>query len=149
MFYICPKCPFGLKVDGDPQEIDDLLGDRSGLHGQRQCPLCFALCKKAPFVDNALLSSKQLWTLTPHEAHLLFEGMGFPEERDCVAETVMDELRSKRVKAVKAKTVPNTTRAVIEQVVLEDDTTLFFSGSAQGALVYRIRKPMPYASKVE
>jgi hypothetical protein len=146
MFILCPKCSFGIKVDGDPEEIENLLGERTDLYGHHQCPLCWALCEKAPFADNAVLGAKHMRTLTPYEAHLLFEGLGFPEERDCVAETVTDELLRKRIKAVKAKTVPNTTRAVVEQVVLEDDTTLFFSGSAQGALVYRIRKPHPYLS---
>jgi hypothetical protein len=86
--------------------------------------------------------------LKPIEAHLLFEGMGFPEERDCVAEVVCQEL-TKRVSKVHAVTLQGTGRTVLDALELEDGTTLFFSGSAHGALVYRIRKPNPYVAKVE
>jgi hypothetical protein len=147
MFIICEKCRFGLQVLGGSEDIDHLVGEGSPHWGRHQCPLCGGLCKAAPFADAAVTAAKHMRSLTPMEAHLLFEGMGFPEERDCVADIVKEELK-KPIKRVKAFTVPNTNRSVLESLELEDGTTVFLSGCAEGALVYRIRKPHLYSDQV-
>ena len=149
MYILCPSCTFGVRVTGSTEEIDGLLGPESPRRGVYLCPNCGTGCTRAPFVDSGLLATKHVRALTPFEAHLLLEGMGFPEERDCVAETVVNELATKRVTAVRAFTVPNTTRTVVHSLTMDDGTTLFLSGSAHGAIVYRIRKPNPYLSAEE
>lgn len=149
MFILCQTCRFGIRVTGDPEDERSLIGDRSPHHRNYKCPECKGECVAGPFADNDVLQEKNLRDLKPMEAHLLFEGMGYPEERDCVAEIVSQELTSKRAKKVHAYTLPGTARTVLDAIELEDGTTLFLSGCASGALVYRIRKPKPYASKVE
>lgn len=148
MFILCERCHFGLHVQGDVREIESLVGERSPHWNRHQCPECGALCVAAPFADASVTGSKHMHFLTPMEAHLLFEGMGLPEERDCVADIVREELK-KPIKAVKVFTVANTNRSVLESIELEDGTTIFLSGSAHGALVYRIRKPHLYADQVQ
>lgn len=136
MFFICTACPFGVKVTDDSPLLDGI---------SVTCPDCGSDCASGTFADGSVISAKRVRSLTSYELYLLTEGMGFPEERDCVAELVVEEL-SKPIKRIVASTVPGTTRTVIDTIQLEDGTTLFFSGSAHGAIVYRIRKPNPYTS---
>lgn len=144
MFILCDSCPFGIRVDGDELDVEGLVGDSSP-HAQGLCPDCaVGSLKRGKFADNAALSGRAIRTLSPMEAHLLLEGMGYPEERDCVVEIFTQELTSKRIRKIDAYTAPGTTRTVLNTLELEDGTTIFFSGSAVGALAYRIRKPNPY-----
>lgn len=149
LFILCTKCSFGIRVHGAEDDIANLLGAESPLHGVYQCPACHSLCMSAPYADSPLIASYHLRDVTPFEAHLVFNGMGFPEERDCVAEVVVSELIHKQVKSVVARTVPGTTRTSIDTITLADGTTLFLSGSAAGAIVYRVRKPSPYVRATE
>lgn len=149
MFIVCMQCPLGAKVEGEAEEIESLLGEgapsmRGAAH--HTCPECGAPCTSAPFADAAVMNAKHVRTLTPMEAHLLFEGMGFPEERDCVADIVRQEF-TKPVARVVARTVPNTSRSVLHSIEFKDGTTMFFSGSHHGALIHRIRKPEPYTTR--
>lgn len=145
LFILCKLCAFGVRVVGDNQSIQDLLGAKSPCEGKYNCPSCGSACMSSPYVDNAVLREKDVRDLEPLEAYLLFEGMGYPEERDCVAEVVKDELLTKRIVKVVSVTAHGTTRAIIDHLVLEDGTTLFFSGSAHGAIIYRIRRPKAYS----
>ena len=149
LFILCTKCSFGVKVQGAEEDIESLVGSGSPTNGVHNCPDCGSKCVNAPYADSPLLASYQIRDVTPFEAHLVFERMGFPEERDCIAETVIDELTSKRIKSVVARTVRGTNRASIDTITLEDGTTLFLSGSAAGAIVYRIRKASPYVRAAE
>lgn len=147
MYVLCSECPFGIQVDGDLHEATKLVGSTSP-HGEAPCPSCGGKLVRGSRVDAAVRQDRHIRRLTPMEAHLLFEGMGFPEERDCVREVLVDELINKAIRKVVAHTLQGTTRTVLEQLELEDGTTIFFSGSPWGALAYRIRKAKPYAGEV-
>lgn len=144
MFLICDNCPCGIRVVGVREDIEVLVGRGSPHYGNYKCPQCNLLMVSAEHVGGEVLNRKQVRDLSPQEAHLAFEGLGFPSERDCVHDIVAQELTTKAVKRVKGKTVPGTNRSSIDELELEDGTTIFLSGSAHGALVYRIRKPQPY-----
>jgi hypothetical protein len=149
MYIVCTQCRFGMHVVGDCAAIDAAVGASSPYASEgRECPHCGAVCTDAQFVDESVLSARDVVTLSPIEAHLLLCGMGYPQERDCVAETVRDELLNKKIRDVEVSTVRGTTRAAISTITMVDGTTLFLSGSPAGALVYRIRKPYPYTSGV-
>lgn len=143
MFIVCERCPFGLEVMGELKDVSDLRSSN------QVCPECGGPCTKSKFIDQEARGARTIRRLNPQEAHLVFEGMGFPEERACVDEIVAQELTTKRVVTVRGVTIPNTARTVVHELVLEDGTTMFFGASSHGAVVYRIRKPNPYSSQVK
>jgi hypothetical protein len=151
MYFICDDLHFALRVVGDPEEIESLLGEGSP-QKNAVCPECPStrrkVLQKGVFMDSELLTkvAPVLRELSPIEAHLALEGLGFPEERQCAAEIVRQVMRMP-VKSVQARDIRGTSRTVIDSITYEDGTTLFMSGSGWGALVYRIRKPKPYVSK--
>ena len=132
-----------VRVTGSLEEIESLVGDSSP-HSDATCPECGAQLTRCEqlVLEDGLVARE----LTPMEAHLLLEGLGFPEERDCVADSVRDAFSS-GVKKVNVKTIPGMNRSVIDHIVMNDGTTVFLTGSYNGASVYRIRKPNPYSSK--
>ena len=147
MFRVCSCLQFAIHAVGDPIEIRELLGADSP-HAEARCPECKKQLQRASCIDPDLHArvASVLRDLTPHEAHLVLEGMGFPEERDCVADVVRSVMNQK-VRSIDAHTVRGTARTVIESITMEDGTTLFLSGTGWGALVYRIRVPKPFVSK--
>jgi hypothetical protein len=145
MYIACPCLQFAIHVVGDPEEIQSLLGDESP-HAEARCPLCRKALSRAPHLDSELAPLVQdvLRDLSPVEAHLVLEGMGFPDERDCVAEIVKALLVNQRVRSVAGHTLRGTARTAIDSITMEDGTTLFFGASS---IVYRVRKPNPFMSK--
>lgn len=147
MFYVCSCLRFAIRVMGGVEDRDTLLGTCTP-HAHPTCPECGGPLVAAAFVDAALLSRVQhvLRELSPMEAHLAFEKMGFPEERSCGEDTVRAVLCQK-VTSVHVHEIRGTGRTVLESLTMEDGTTVFLSGSGWGALVYRVRKPHPYVAK--
>lgn len=147
MFYVCSCLRFAIRVVGNPEERELLLGPGTP-HEHPVCPECGGALEAAPFIDAELLLRVQnvLRELSPMEAHLAFEQMGFPEERSCGEDTVRAVLNQKVV-GVRAREIRGTGRTVLDSLTMEDGTTVFLSGSGWGALVYRVRKPRPYTAK--
>lgn len=145
MYIACPCKKFAVRVVGDPAEIEDLLGENSP-NRDMPCPECkdrlYYVASMGPEVLEEL--REVLRELTPMEAHLALNGVGFPEERDCVAEIVRAVMRQS-IRSVDVKTIRGTTKCEISSITMEDGTTVFLGG---GAIVYRIRKPHPFVSKV-
>lgn len=76
--------------------------------------------------------------LTSEEFFGAQKGMGLPNERGCTKEVVEKLLLSSPVVRVICRSIPNTTRSVVEALVLENDYVIFMGSSAHGATVYRI-----------
>lgn len=148
MYYVCTCLRFAIRVLGDAEEQEALLGTRSP-HTELLCPECRRVLKAAPFIEPDLLVRVQgiLRELSPLEAHFVFEDLGFPEERSCGEDTVRSVLVSHKIKEASIREIRGTGRTVVDSLTLEDGTTVFLSGSGWGALVYRVRKPMPYTAK--
>jgi hypothetical protein len=149
MYFICPELHFALRaVGGDANEVAALLGPTSP-QANAACPECHKPLKQGVFIDASLLArvTPVLREVTPLEAHLALEGLGFPDERDCAEEIVRGVLLGKSIRSVQAHGIRGTHRTVIDSITFEDGTTMFFSGSQWGALVYRLRKPNPFLSK--
>lgn len=140
MYVVCSNCDSGLRVVGDAAEIKSLVSDRS----DHPCFYCGCPCTVGAFADNDLLRVKNIRTVSPMEAHLAFEGMGLPSERECAAEIVETLLQSKQIKHAKVRSIPNTGRSVIDSIGFEDGTVMYLGASTHGALVYRIRRPHTY-----
>lgn len=145
MFVLCESCKAGLRVTGDEEEVSSFFDSRD----VAPCFACGKACQVAKFVDSTILDGMNVHTVSVMEAHLAFERMGLPAERECAAEIVEKVLTEQRIVGVKAATVPNTGRSVIESLELEDGTVLYLGSSVHGALVYRIRKPHRYVKGVE
>ena len=148
MYFVCASLHFAVRVSGDTQEVQDLLGEQTP-HASTKCPECHASLLRSEFLDDTLATAVApvLRVLTPYETHLALEGMGFPEEQECSVESLRKVLLSQPIRSISAKDVPYTQRSSLESITLEDGATIFLAASGYGALVYRIRKANPYTSK--
>ena len=149
MFFVCPNADFAVQAVGDLDEIHKLLSGPTSSHAETKCPECGTPIWRASAIDQEVqLRVREVFrTLTPHEVYLALEGLGFPEERVCTAEAASELFRTQRVTKTHIIDILGTGRSVVDHIVFEDGTTLFLSGSAWGAIIYRIRKPRPYANK--
>lgn len=143
MYMICGCLKFCVHVMGAPEEIQSLLTGPDSPHKDANCPLCGGELTKAEFIDDSLLSrvTTELRELTPKEAHLALEGLGFPEERSCGIDSVSSVLLQGTISGMDAREIRGTGRTVLDSVTLHDGTTIFLASSGWGPLVYRIRPP--------
>lgn len=150
MYFACSCLRFALRVTGSAEECAALLGPGTP-HEHAKCPECGSQLQHASFLDSDTLARIQFVVreVTPMEAHLVLEGLGFPEERSCGEDTVRAALVGQRIRAVDVREIRGTGRTVVDNITLEDGTTLFLAGSGWGATVYRVRAPNPYVSKEE
>lgn len=138
MYFVCSCLRFAIHVQGDPS----ILQGPDSPHNDAKCPECGGKLHRASFIDNGMLARVQfvLRELTPHEAHMALEGLGFPEERSCGEDTVRAVMQQKVV-SIDAREIRGTGRTVVDSITFEDGSTVFLSGSGWGPLVHRIRKP--------
>lgn len=129
---LCHRCAAGISLIGD---------NRSVLEGVTlRCPNC---CSERVHrhlqeeVDPAILSKSSIRPLTPEEALMALEGIGYPEEQHCDADTVRRLLQTVGV-TVSVKDVEGTSRSVVDFLELPSGTRLYLGSSAHGAVVYRV-----------
>lgn len=149
----CEPCQLCIRVMGDAEEIEHLVGTRSDFWQERnyRCPICEqrSVAYLEREVDPRVYGFSRLVDLNPQEAFSAFMGLGLPEEGDCRKEVVEELLRTKKVKTVKGKNIPGTNRCRLDFVELEDGARLYFGAGAEGAVVYRVMLPPSYREKVD
>lgn len=148
MYIVCACGGFALRVVGEADEIDRYINPT--FRGcALLCPECKAPLHSAEHIDAALSQriAPILREVTPHEAHLAIEGMGFPEERDCVADVVRTVLEGDQIDSISIRTIKGTGRSALDSIMMKSGATVFLGGSAWGALVYRVRSPKPTKEK--
>lgn len=144
---VCQRCSVAARVLGEDREVHTLVGPASEWWPNNfKCVSCEGPAKgvlesSLDHLDDAAMAPLKWRELTAQELFSSQLGMGLPEERGCDFETVKDLLLNKKITQVKGVTVPNTTRTVLEHVIFEDGTRMYFGAGPQGAVVYRIAKP--------
>lgn len=149
----CEPCQLCIRVMGDVEEIEHLVGTRSDFWRERnyRCPVCEqrSVAYLEREVDPRVYGFSRLVDLNPQEAFSAFMGLGLPEEGDCRKEVVEELLRTKKIKGIKGKNILGTNRCRLDFVELEDGTRLYLGAGAEGAVVYRVMLPPSYREKID
>lgn len=155
---VCLPCELAIRVmpanvanHRSAQELDQLVGKASPFWpDQYPCPRCGKNARGflEKMVDPKVLQALVLQEATPQEAFAAFHGMGFPDEQRCSLETVQELLLGTPVRRVIGKNVTGQERTIIDALELWDGTRVHFGAGAEGAVIYRITKPVSYAQKV-
>lgn len=143
----CATCSSALRVVGDFDEVQYLLGPQSDWYPDKY-PCwkdCGGFAEYMQSIESAALGVLDLQDLTPHEAFVAFHGMGVPNERECSPSAVQEAFRSSPVKKVHARMIKGSHRSCVDLIELENGMKIFLGSSAHGAVVYRIAAPHLYA----
>lgn len=140
--FFCKQCLFAFDVVGDTDEL--ALMTSESIIGAT-CPSCDAVgavevCWEAEL--GVELRRVHRRHLTATEAYAALMGLGLPVE-DVIpdAEELAELLRS-GVEKVVGKRGPD--RFVIDHIKMVDGTRVFFAAAAEGAIIYRVGKPVSY-----
>lgn len=150
MIIVCSACGMGLRVQGDPEEILYLLGEKSDFWPDKYpCPTCAAKCKAflECEIDTPALALMTMIDLTPQEAYAALFGLGLPEERSCCAE-VVEALFKEHGIVAKGRQHHGVLRYYLDELTLKDGTRFFLAPSPYGAVIYRVSKPHSYTKEM-
>jgi len=149
---ICTNCKLGLRIiEKNEAEGRFLIGEESDFRASGyNCPRCGARAAHLfeQNVDPDVLHVLELIEVTAQEAVAALHGLGFPSERQCSEETVIDILQRKKIKSVIGRTIVGRKRYCIDKIIFKDGTIMHFCASSFGAAVYRITPPRAYTEKV-
>jgi hypothetical protein len=154
---VCLPCKSAIRVMPESvasmesvRELDQLVGTRSEFWPDKYlCPLCSKPARglKEREVDAEVLSLMTVQEATPKEAFAAFNGLGFPDEHHCSLDTVQALLKEQPVRRIIGTDVRGAERTIIDALELWDGTRVYFGAGAQGAVIYRITRPVSYAGK--
>lgn len=151
MIFLCTACFHAIRVmeNFDGQETT-LLSPPPSYQGT-ECLFCRSketLHKEEVAIDPGLMQKLQMRDLSDVEFFGAIDGLGLPEERFCDLDTLQGVMVGKKVKLVVGKSIPNTSRTLIDYLILEDGSRIYFGAGAQGAVVYRLVKPFKYSERM-
>jgi len=141
---VCTPCSLGMRVMGHVEDLQSLVGERCEFWPDKFiCPRCEGPARGVLEVeaDMHAVARLELVDVDPFEAFAAMHGLGLPAERDCRREVVEQLLREHPIRKVEGATIPGTNRCRIEALELWDGTKLYLGAGAEGAVIYRIRKP--------
>lgn len=129
---LCHRCAAGISLIGDNLSV---------LEGvELRCPSCGSHNMQRHLqedVDPTILSRSSIRSHTPEEALMALEGIGYPDEQQCDADTVRRLLGTSGV-LVSVKDVAGTSRSVVDFLELPSGTRIYLGSSAHGAIAYRV-----------
>jgi hypothetical protein len=146
---VCMSC--GTAVRSVGEGVEHLIGPLSDWYPDRYpCPNadCSDKARYIESIDSLALGRLTLHDLTPEEAYAAFNGLGFPEERDCGKTAVEQLFKTKKVERVEVRQISKSNRSVLNCIVFEGGTKLFLASAFEGAVVYRITEPHSYTETV-
>jgi uncharacterized protein YbaR (Trm112 family) len=150
MIIVCPACRHALRVSNS-ESCRYLIGEASE-YWPNDYP-CFNCKKKClgchePELAAEVAHSLTFHNVTPEEAFAAINGLGLPEERNCVEEVVQEVFKKQSIRAVVGHQHPGQTRFYVNWFELGDGTKVYLSASPQGACIHRIVKPHSYTDSV-
>lgn len=155
---VCLPCAYAIRVmsndvtsERSTQELEQLVGSKSEFWPDKYpCPRCGKAARGLleQDADPRVLRAMRLQETTPQEAFAAFNGLGFPDEQHCSLETVQKLLREQPVRKVHGADVMGAERTIIDHFELWDGTKVYFGAASEGALIYRITRPVSYTAKV-
>jgi hypothetical protein len=147
---ICPKCALALRVIGDAEEVQSLVGEGSEFWPDHYvCPRCGAAAVTC--MENEVASGLDrvhLRDLTPPEALAALHGLGLPNEQVCTKELLEALLREQPVRRIAARDIEGSHRCYLHHIELWDGTKIYLGAGSGGAIVYRIASPFSYAENI-
>jgi len=148
MMILCPQCCLVIRISGDANEFDSLLGAHSQWYPDKYpCPNCGTKCTLQEHIEANALRILDVHDLTIAEAFAAFNGLGFPEEREC-GPTAVRELFKQPIEKIDLQQIRGTNRSVIHSIVFKDGTKMFLAASPMGAIIYRISKKRSIVEEV-
>jgi hypothetical protein len=148
IFLVC-ACGIALRINGDAQEVNYLLGEQSSWYPDKYvCPgvACGAAMHYAESVEG--LENLDLHDLTAGEAYAAMHGLGLPSERACGAAEVRDLLTGAQILGVDCAQIIGSTRTVLRSIKLAGGKTVYLGSGPEGAIAYRIAAPRSYTQEV-
>jgi hypothetical protein len=153
----CTPCAFAMRVMPESvtsirsvQELDQLIGKRSDFWPDKYpCPKCGQMATgfAEREVDGRVLQLMELKEVTPQEAFAALNGLGFPDEQKCSLGAVQELLRGQPFRKLVGTDVVGMERTIVDYIELWDGTKVYFGSGAEGAVIYRITRPVSYANK--
>ncbi len=155
---LCMRCHLAIRIMPmlaanamSAREVNTLLGPDSLFWPDKF--ICVRCDKSATGMlergaDPRALAAMELIDLTPHEAFAAFNGLGLPEEQHCTLEVVQALLTEHPVRRVIGTTVKGQERTIVDALELWDGTKLYFSAGGEGAVIYRVVRPVSYVARV-
>lgn len=143
---VCKVCSTALRVNGELNEVETLVGQTSEYWPNRYpCFRCNAFAEGflTPEVSHTVWSVVEVFDVTAQEAFAALHGMGIPAERNCCSDVILPLLQAVGVKA-RGRDVRGQQRFILNELELPDGTKLHLAPSPEGPLVYRITKPHSY-----
>lgn len=142
--------PLNASSPASTQELEQLVGTRSDFWPNRYpCPRCGAnaqgMLERA--ADPNALALLKLQDLTPQEAFAAFNGCGFPDEQHCSMAAVQALLLEQPIRRVVGTDVRGAERIIVDHFELWDGSRVYFGSGGDGAVVYRITRPVSYTKK--
>ena len=149
----CLACELLIRVmpEGESSdELEHLVGSRSDFWPDKYpCPRCGKNGQGLPEreVDTRVYQVMELRDVTPKEAFAIFNGMGFPDEQQCSMETLRTLLLEHPVRRVVGRDVVGMARSIVDHLELWDGSRVYLGAATEGAVVYRITRPVSYTAK--
>lgn len=144
---VCHSCSQALRVTGDPQEIEFLVGEGSEFWPDAYtCGNCGGSCVYYATTEIEALAALSLRTvnLNPQEAFAALNGFGLPSERTCCQEVILPYFEAAGIK-VKGTQPRGQLFFRVEELTFPDGTVMSLAPSPQGAVIFRVKKPHSYA----
>jgi hypothetical protein len=148
----CLKCQVALRLSGEFDEMDFLVGMKSDWYPDRYpCPTggCGGTMTLTDTIASVDLEKLRVHDLNPQEAFQAMHGMGLPKERECSAELVLKTLVGHLVTSVDIQDLRGSNRSVIHSLTLENGVRLYLGSSPFGAVVYRVAPPRSHVQELE
>ncbi len=149
---VCLRCRLALRLSGDHDEMDYLIGMKSDWYPDRYpCPRssCHGTMTLTDTIASVDLEQLEIYDLNPQEAFQAMHGMGLPVERSCDIDTVRSVLSGHSITSMDLQGLPGTNRTVIHSLTLADGTRVYLASSPLGAVVYRIAPPHSHVKDLE
>lgn len=142
---LCPKCRCALRVTGELDEMNMLIGPGSSFWPDKFiCYKCEGPAQGFLETEIELKAVVDVKDVSPQEAYAAIHGLGVLAEREVDATLVQELMSMHPVRRVACKDVIGTLRVVVDHVELWDGTRLHFGSSNEGAVIYRITRPHTY-----
>lgn len=146
---VCSSCSVGLRVSGDPVEMDSLLGQKSDWYPDKYpCYSCRRpVAELLDAADPVALKVVEITDLTASEAFSALHGLGLPSEQDCGPTAVKSLLETSKVVKADCQLIKGTNRSVIYSLTFDNGSTLYLGSSPYGATAYRISDKRSYVKE--
>lgn len=147
-YFGCTHCLTVVRVVDEDELVERLIRSHAKWKDGRMCPSCavgrFKEFRGSMRREARIMFDGNMFTsyeLTAAEFFSALCGFGYPDEIDASPEVVSALLKSSSVKGVEcALRDGRKNRTIVDRLDLSDGTSLHFTGSSVGAVVYKVTR---------